>query len=307
MRFQARDGAILQALSQYDGVLAKRQVKALFWEQASRRAMELRLSLLYRQGYIQWPSRSDWRTHPIPEPICWLGWKGILWLAGNTASDIPLSQPPRERQLRRLELHLRKNGIRWLREPRWSQLAHDVALVDFRLAVEARLKAIPHLTMESWVTEGTFRTQMDTIVYPLATRTGTVLKRTGVRPDGYFVILDTDRLRQGKAARARYLVEIDNGTHDNPSFGSEKVLPGLVYMSSDEFKARFGDVARRWLVVTTSEARLRHLLRQTELVAGAAARWFLFTTLDQANHENVVVSPIWRQAGQQERVALLTG
>src|SRR5688572_479726 len=77
MRFQPRDGALLQALCSYDGVLARRHLKQLFWAQASVRAMEMRLSLLHRQGYVDWPSPEQRRLYAIPEPICWLGWKGM--------------------------------------------------------------------------------------------------------------------------------------------------------------------------------------------------------------------------------------
>ena len=56
MRFQERDGEILQAIYERDGVMAKRQLKTLFWPEKTDRAMEKRLTKLYRLGYL------DWRT-----------------------------------------------------------------------------------------------------------------------------------------------------------------------------------------------------------------------------------------------------
>jgi len=32
MRFQSRDGEMIQAIHKYDGVLARRQIKNLFWK-----------------------------------------------------------------------------------------------------------------------------------------------------------------------------------------------------------------------------------------------------------------------------------
>ena len=38
--------------------------------------------------------------------------------------------------MRTMARNLRAQGFRWLREPRWMQLAHDLAVVDCRLAIE---------------------------------------------------------------------------------------------------------------------------------------------------------------------------
>jgi hypothetical protein len=128
----------LQALHEHDGLLAKRHLKAMFWPEATWRAMEMRLSLLYHQGYLDWPTREQFRTKPIPEPICWLGWKGISWIAGGLAGDMVWNNPPGEAQLRKLAVRLRQYGIPWLREPRWSQLGHDLAVVDVWLTVKRK-------------------------------------------------------------------------------------------------------------------------------------------------------------------------
>ena len=47
MRFQQRDESILKTIQSYDGILARRQIKEMFWEDASNQAMERRLSLYY--------------------------------------------------------------------------------------------------------------------------------------------------------------------------------------------------------------------------------------------------------------------
>ena len=38
-------------------------------------AMERRLAKLQQAGYLAWPDQSDYKTKPIPEPICWIGWQ----------------------------------------------------------------------------------------------------------------------------------------------------------------------------------------------------------------------------------------
>lgn len=57
MRFQARDREIFFAVQKYDGILTRRQIKAIFWPQASVQAMERRLTLLHRNGDLDWPTQ----------------------------------------------------------------------------------------------------------------------------------------------------------------------------------------------------------------------------------------------------------
>ncbi len=68
MRFQDRDGQILATLHRCDGVLARRQIRALFWPQASTQALERRLALLYHNAYLNWPSAAQRRTQPTTNP-----------------------------------------------------------------------------------------------------------------------------------------------------------------------------------------------------------------------------------------------
>jgi hypothetical protein len=83
MRFQARDEVVLQTIQDVGGVMAKRQLKALFWCDKSKRAMEKRLAKLKQNEYLDWPSLEQHRTNPIPEPVVWLDWKGAWYLAGR--------------------------------------------------------------------------------------------------------------------------------------------------------------------------------------------------------------------------------
>lgn len=76
-----------------------------------------------------------------------------MWVAGQQGCEVTPPEIPSETQLCQLERRLRAHGIHWLRQPRWGQLKHDLALVDVRLAVERSVKELPALTAEGWMAE----------------------------------------------------------------------------------------------------------------------------------------------------------
>lgn len=306
MRFQTRDGEILQTIYDFDGVVAKRQLKYLFWPETTERAMEKRLSLLHHNGYLNWPSRGQWRSEPIPEPICWLGWKGMLWLSGQHGLHLNLTGEPNESRLRRLEQDLRRAGLRWVREPHWSQLTHDLAILDIRLAVMTAIDEQRHLSLAQWIPEGVFASDPDGVTYTLKSphRKEQRLNRH-VRPDSYFVVCDRQRAEREEPAQARFLLELDNASHAATSFGQEKVAPGIAYLKSQAYRQRFGDNSGRWLVVTTgSQRRLDSLIHQTHQVAGQEAHLFWFTTFAEVEQHNILSSKIWHRTGAEEPLPL---
>jgi hypothetical protein len=305
MRFQERDGLILLTIHEYGRVLARRHLKHVFWPDATLRAAQKRLARLVDNGYLARPTAQQRRTQPIPEPIYWLGWKGILWVAGQHGVVVNPPANQGENQMRKLAKQLRDRGIRWLREPRWMQLAHDLAVVDFRLVVERAVGEMPALHLEKWIFESAFRSDGDAVEYRIKGRDGQVKQvKKRVYPDSYFVIVDQHRAAQGELARARFLLELDNATHANERFGREKVAPGLAYIRSPQYKARFGDNSGRWLVVTTGERRMRNLMRQARQVAGTEAATFLFTSFVQLETGNVLTEPVWWQVGREDPIPL---
>lgn len=307
MRFQGRDEEILQSIYSFGGVLAKRQLQMMFWPDKSARAMEKRLSKLYRSGYLGWPSQEQWRKHPIPEPVCWLGWKGALSVAHRLGIDIATLSSGNENQLRKLQISLRAQGFHWLREPRWIQLEHDLKVADFRMMVEKAIQNSPGLVLAGWLPERVFRSHMDVVECNVEGRDGkTKVLKKGVCPDAYFVIEDTRRLISGESHRARFLLELDMATHDNPSFGLEKVAPGAAYIRSSAYKKRFGYNSGRWLIVTTADQRrLKNLMGQTERVAGSVARLFLFSTWQEMREKILLSAPIWWKVGESVPKSLL--
>ncbi len=307
MRFQERDGALLQAIYDNDGVLTRRHIRSLFWNDKTIRPMERRLSKLRHAEYINWPSSIQRKTKPIPEPICWLGWKGILYIAGKSGFEIEPPTRVNENQLRSLQERLRKTGIRWTREPRWQQLEHDIEVIDFRYAVERSIGELTGLSLEDWIPEGVFRSNMDKVDFQFINREGKAQKRSkGVCPDGYFVIVDEERKAQGKPCRARFLLELDMATHDNPSFGIEKAAAGAAYIHHPSYKVRFGSNSGRWLVVTTGEVRMKNLMRQTLQNTKADSNLFLFSTFERVMQHNLFNTPIWMKCGETEGSYLIS-
>lgn len=296
MQFQERDGQLLQALHTYGGVLSRRHIQALFWPEArSMRAMNERLAKLYRSRFIDWPSATQRRAQPGPKSICWLGWRGAVWIAAQAGVKLKAPARENENQLRGLEKRLREQGICWVREPAWSQLEHDLAVVDFRLAVEREVQVCPTLTLETWVDERTFRAAPDVVEVTYVGWDGRPRQaKRGVIPDGYLMIVDEARRRRGDPRhRARLLLELDMATHSRGRFAREKLLAGAAYIRSPAYRARLGANAGHWLVVTTGPVRMRHLMEQAAEALGASAKLFLFTTLDHVQDGHVLTAPIW--------------
>lgn len=304
MRFQERDGKLLRAIYTYDGVLARRHLQTLFWSGKSKRAMDRRLSLLKQNGFIEWPGTTELRTKPMPEPIVWLGWRGALYVAGTKGIAVPHPRKVNENQQRVLQKSLRKEGFRWLREPRWSLLFHDISVIDFRLAVEAAIQKNPCLELEGWINESDFRADPDVIEFTQKKRDGRrIKKKKGVVPDGCFVVSVLKRRKKGLDYRARFLLELDNATHDNTSFGVEKIVAGAAYIRSLEYKKRFGANTGRWLVVTTGEKRMMNLMKQTSHCMDGDTEMFFFSTADHLRGKDPFRDPVWH-IGNEEMAAI---
>ena len=308
MRFQNRDGHILLTIYENDGVLARRHLKTLYWPDKSMRAMEVRLSKLQRNDYISWPTREHQKTMPIPEPICWLGWRGAQYIAGLHGVGVDPINSDSENQLRVFQKQLRDNGIRWVREPRWSLLRHDLAIFDFRFAVENSANELQSINLDNWVTESVFRSDMDVVEYKVRSQNGEVktLKR-GVCPDAYFEIINEGQnLRGDDKFKLRCLLELDMATHSNPSFGRDKARPYASYINSPKYKSRFGSNNGTWLVVTSGQGkRLQNLMNQTKEKTGDNSRMFLFTTINEITSGNLLTSPIWHQIDNDFSVPLI--
>ena len=307
MKFQARDSEVLQAIYENQGMLAKRQLKNLFWPDKSWRAMEQRLAKLYHAGYLNWPQKDQYKIHPIPEAICWLGWQGALYVAGLEGIDVDIPAGDNEYQLRRLEEKLRKKGFHWLREPRWSLLEHDLAIIDFKMAIDNAVKNTPSLTLAKWVPEKEFRSYGDTVLIESRTIKGQeIAYKKKVFPDGYLEVVDESLQAMGKPSKIRFLLEFDMSTHDTERFGREKVLPGIEYIKNEKYRSRFGANNGYWLIIAKGGSRrIQNLMVQVEKNAGSDANLFFFMSLEELPTSNPLTSPVWQQVGRSEPRPLL--
>ena len=306
MRFQDRDTRILHAIQEYGGVLAKRQVQSIFWPEKSKRAMQNRLSKLKGSQYITWPSRDQRKLFPIPESIVWLDWKGTLLLANSANMKVFEPKTINENQLRLFERALYAKGFRWLREPHWNQLNHDLTTVDIRLKFEKDLQDFKYLKIDQWINETVFRSNMDRVTFSYKDKKGQLRQsKRGVVPDGFLCVIDQKRESQGLPAKANFLLEVDMATHSNPNFGIEKAAAGAAYINSKDFNTRFGSNTGRWLVITTSEIRMQHLMEHTQERIAAKSNLFLFTTLSEFFSKNVISDAIWSVCGDNHKQKLL--
>ena len=270
MMLTERDRRILETVHTFDGVLADYQIQSLLF--TGRTQMQLRTRLLFHHGYLNRPTRRQ--RAALPCMIYWLAERGAKHVAGLSSKSL--------------------DTFSWRRSPKWSQIDHDLAVNDFRLAVIQTCARNPQLTFEEWIPQTEFWARPDTVEYTLPT--GQKRKRK-VRPDGYCAIT-----HHGK--RYRLLLELDRATEDNPRFTREKVYPGIAYLTSDVYQARFGAKHGWWLVVTTGERRLTNMKRHTERAAGRDARWFFFTTMKKIADNTVLTAPIWVRGGESASRAL---
>jgi len=306
MRLQERDKQILIAIYLNEGIIAVRQIHECFWLGKSLRAVQRRLSILIKNEYLNRPTRRDYQTRPIPEPFCYLDWKGVLVVAQLMGVIVKEPKPITETQLRELQKELRKKGVRWVREPRWSLLRHDIAVIDFYYVLERSLQNLPSYTLENWLSDYDFRSDTDMVTYRIVNRDGSIVtKKKGVIPDAYFEIVDQNQSAHQKQLRARFLLEMDMATHDRNRFCSEKAIPGVAYIKSTAYRQRFGSNNGFWLVVCISLRRMKFLMRKVVERTGDEARKFFFTTLDQIKEEDILTSPIWIQGSDQQPRVLL--
>ena len=307
MRFQDRDTRILGAIQDYGGVLAKRHVHSIFWPGKSQRAMQKRLAKLKGSQYINWPSLDQRKRYPIPEAILWLDWKGALLLVNGANLKIQKPKTINENQLRLFERALHAKGFRWLREPLWNQLNYDLTTVDIRLKFEEDIGDFPHLQIDQWINETIFRSKMDRVNFSYKDTKGHRRQgKRGVIPDGFLCIIDLNRQSKGLPAKVNFLLEVDMATHSNPNFSMAKAAAGAAYIKSREFKTRFGSNSGRWLIITTSEVRMGHLMEYTQERIAARSNLFFFTTLSNFFSKNVFSEAIWSVCGLSRKQKLLT-
>jgi len=280
-----RDIPILETTHAYDGMVSLKQIDRRFFSGKGRSQPRQRMRTLWANGYVQMPNERTIHRVPLGETIYWLDKRGAEVVAAR--QGITLAE------------------LSWRRQPRWSWIEHDLAVNDFRLDIEQACAESDQLELQPWVPETDFLANPDTVRFK---DENDVSHKRQVRPDGYFLIT-REREDRPKPEGFAFMLEIDMATHSNPSFERNKVRAGLAYLKSEAYERRFGLRFGRWLVVTTSDPRMEHLLGQTRRAGGKDL--FYFTTFDrltqaaQISRTGVLSEPIWLVAGSRTLTPLI--
>src|SRR5260221_2450702 len=226
----------------------------------------------YQIGYVTRPDQK--RRASLKHMVYFLDSKGAAYVAG--LSGTPL------------------DDFVYVKEPRWSQLDHDVAVNDFRIAVTHACQHSETLSLEHWIPQSEFYSRPDRVDY---TDANGAKAHRNIRPDGYIIIRVGEHL-------FRLLLEMDMSSEDNHRICREKITPGIAYIESKGYQQRFWQNSGLWLFVTTSERRLRNMKRQTEAVAAKEPRPCYFTTFDQITPDTILTGAIWQQGCAEQPTAL---
>ena len=183
----------------------------------------------------------------------------------------------------------------------WSQgrnqvhslfLQHQLMINDARIAFTLAAQRAGY-RIERWIGQEALAAQPDhvSVMAPNGSE-----RRLALIPDGYFILNLGDR-------RSHFFLEVDRGTLPNRRW-RQRVQGYLAYVASGAYSARYHTHSLRVLVVATGARRAENLKRATESVGGG--RLFWFTTLDQAQPEDVLGAPIWQIAGEAGNRRLVT-
>lgn len=276
-----RDIQILELVHAFDGMMSLKQIWYRFFPGRSESAPRNRLKLLCDAGYLTMPVNHDQlRWVPPGEVIYWLDIEGAKLLAGRGGIEY--------------------KEFQWQRSGRWSKLAHDVLVNNFRLCVMEACEANEELSLREWVAEGDFLVNKDTVTYQ--TPQGHTASRI-MQPDGFFLVQKPSKRYPGRWANYAFLLEIDNSTESSVRFGRDKVPPGVAYLQSDVYAQRFGIEYGRFAVVTVSQERMFNIKEQTERFGGSEL--FYFTTFANLSAATVFSQAIWWRSGSPKRWKLI--
>lgn len=271
LRLTDRDKRIIEAIYDHDGLLADYQIQRLFF--SKKRWMQQRLQQLCQHHYLQQPTRPQRLI--LPCLIYWLGREGARYLAGQTKQTL--------------------RTFRYRKKPRWFQVAHDLAVNDFRLNIASACQQHTHLQLVEWITEQDFMVNPDIVEFENSQ--GKMIKKQ-IRPDGLFIIRNEER-------ETRWLLEIDTGSERGQRFNLDKVQPYLAYLHSDALKFRSGFRSARVLVVTSGAKRMENLMQKAVRHAQEKGRQFYFTFTDYLD-DDLLTQPIWFCVNRNKPFALLS-
>jgi len=265
---QERDDNLLLALYEY-GLLRTDQIATLLFP--SLRTAQLRLMLLYHNGYVQRRFESVEYGNGQGQAIYFLDTKGARHVARELKIDLDELDWKRQRSLASynfLEHFLETHDVRIA----LTQAAQKLGWEIEQVLDESQLKSeeMKDIVVVKWVDEdGTPRR-----------------RRMAVIADLFFTLRVVKRIR--------CFVEVDRGNVSIKRW-KLKIRSYIAYWETGKYQQRYQSQRVRILVVTPDERRHRRLKAATEEVGGRSRFWF--TTAEKIAPETVLTAPIWEIAG----------
>jgi hypothetical protein len=284
-RLTARDAEIIRAVYTYR-TLTSEQIERLFFIQPgqprpSNTRCNLRLQGLFHYGFLARDEQAQKITDGRKPFLYLLDRRGADYLASIDDIDVDsLDWRPSHNRLSTLFLdHLLKTN-------------------DVRLEIERACRLQDALTLAQWIDDRTLkRDEMREIVTIKGARGQD--RDVALIPDGYFRISHPD----GSGAY-HTLLEVDMGTESSRQI-KQKIESYVAFWKSGRYTQRFNtkDSPMRVLFVTTSETRLRNMMRTTRGVKFSYSFWF--TTFARLSAESVLFEPIWDVPTYDERMPFI--
>jgi hypothetical protein len=243
-----------------------------------------RLRFLYQHGYLE--------RIPIPvNPGFWV-WMPVYRLAPKGAELIAA-------ELGTTSAKLSYWGKGFDKDHRPTEVSllfldHTLKINDIRVAITLAARKAGY-RIEKWLDETQLKSQEMKDYVTITSQQGRKLK-VAVVPDAYFILHLGDR-------RAHFFLELDQATMTSKRWKT-RILAYKAYTESGKYQERYQTQSLRVLTVTTTPERLANLKTTTERAGGG--RLFWFTTFPEATTADIILSPIWRVAGQLPSVSLIS-
>ncbi len=272
-----RDRQIIAAVSTHRA-LTTDQVALLFWGhlKAGSRC-RLRLRRLCEHGYLERAEQPVTLSEGRRPLVYYLNTKGVSIAA-------------QERGIRESQVDWkpRHNDVKWL------FLDHLLATNDIRVRLEVGAPRVGFTILE-WIDDKSLASLSIRDTIRVRHPSGAV-ERMAVGPDGYVSLLSPDG-----QTRHRAFIEADRGTVPLTRWG-RKVAAYRAYFQSEPFRERYrANKPFRVLTVTTSDTRMRNMIKVTEQAGGHS--WFWFSTYERIHDpEYILLRPVWNMAGATRRV-----
>lgn len=180
-----------------------------------------------------------------------------------------------------------------------KDIPHHIAINDVRIAVTLAAQS-DGVELREWLDEGSIKSQWG------KDSADPTLIASPLIADGWFVLYDGEYWHC-------FFLEVDLGTEvgratnrDTKDWAS-KVRRYISYYESGQYEEAYGTDIMGILAVTTSEHRMKNLMKLTGEVAKDHKERFFFSTLSHAKSPLILTAPIWQIPQSPNPHSLLEG